>query len=191
VTREVCRHASIPVGLQVLLNDWRRSLTIAKATGARFVRLDHFVDRVRISTGIVEPEPEAVIAHRKDLAAEGVALLADVQVKHSTLLETGKTLAMSARQAIAHGADALIVTGKVTGDPPTESDLHEVRAVSGDSPVLIGSGATAGNIGRLLAIADGAIVGTALRRAQAPQEPVVLDRVRDLVVAARAVHPAC
>ena len=48
VADEVTRRARVPVGLEVLLNDWRASLAIAQAVGAQFVRLDFFVDRVRI-----------------------------------------------------------------------------------------------------------------------------------------------
>ncbi len=93
VADEVARHAKIPVGLEVLLNDWRASLANCKVNGATFVRLDFFVDRVRIAAGIIDPEPEAVvIAYRNRLGAEGVALFTDIQVKYSELLEPGKPI---------------------------------------------------------------------------------------------------
>jgi membrane complex biogenesis BtpA family protein len=83
VSDEVVKHANVPVGVQVLLNDWRASLTIAKQTGCQFVRLDFFVDKVRIAAGIINPEPDAIIDYRKKISAEHVALFTDVQVKHS------------------------------------------------------------------------------------------------------------
>ena len=46
-------------------------------------------------------------------------LCTDIQVKYGTLLEEGKSLDTSARQAIAYGAGAIVVTGRVTGEPPT------------------------------------------------------------------------
>ena len=44
IAREVVKRTKVPVGVQVLLNDWRASLTIAKETDCQFVRLDFFVD---------------------------------------------------------------------------------------------------------------------------------------------------
>jgi uncharacterized protein len=181
VTHEIAQHTKVPVGLQVLLNDWRASLTIAKATGASFVRLDFFVDRVRIAAGVVEPEPEAVIAYRKRIKAKSVALLTDVQVKYSELLEPEKTLSTSTQQAIAHGADAIVVSGRVTGEPPKLEDIREVRNAAGDFPVLIGSGTTPENVRGLFQYADGAIVGTAFKDGMASHDRVVPRRVRELM----------
>jgi predicted TIM-barrel enzyme len=49
VTRSVTLAASVPVGLNVLPNDHRAALSIARACGAAFVQLDVFVDPVRSS----------------------------------------------------------------------------------------------------------------------------------------------
>jgi predicted TIM-barrel enzyme len=81
VATEVVARARVPVGVQVLLNDWRASLGIAVATGAQFSRLDFFVDRVQIKAGLIEPEPEAVMAYRRHLRGEHIALLTDIQLK--------------------------------------------------------------------------------------------------------------
>jgi membrane complex biogenesis BtpA family protein len=188
VASEVTRRARVPVGLEVLLNDWRASLAIAQAAGARFVRLDFFVDRVRIQAGLVEPEPEAILAYRKQIQAEGIALFTDIQVKYSTLLEEGKTLATSARQAITHGADAIVVSGRVTGEPPTLADLREARLAAGAFPVLIGSGLAPQNAGELLHVADGALVGTSLKHSAAAHERIVPERVWQLMEVVRALR---
>jgi membrane complex biogenesis BtpA family protein len=177
IAQEVTNRSSIPVGVQVLLNDWRASLAIAKIIGARFVRMDFFVDRSRIAAGVIEPEPEKVIAYRKKISAEDVALFTDVQVKYSGLLEPGKTLATSTQQAISQGADAVVVTGHITGEMPTLVRLQEVRQAAGDFPVLIGSGAAPENIRQLLEYADGAIVGTSFKNSMASHERVILERV--------------
>jgi membrane complex biogenesis BtpA family protein len=185
IAQEVRTQAKLPVGLQVLLNDWRASLDIAKAVGAQFVRLDFFVDRVRIHAGVIEPEPETVIAYRKQISAENVALFTDIQVKHSKMLELKKPLAISAHQAIAHGADALIVTGKLTGEPPDIEDLKEVRKATGNFPILIGSGTNAQNVADLFQYVDGAIVGTSLKQSKASHEMIIEDQVKKLMDAVR------
>jgi membrane complex biogenesis BtpA family protein len=181
VAQEVALHAKVPVGLQVLLNDWRASLSIAKVIDAQFVRLDFFVDKVRIQAGVIEPQPEAVFEYRKRLAAEGIALFTDVQVKHSELLEAGKTLTTSVHQAIANHSDAIVISGRITGEAPTLEDLSKARKAAGDFPVLIGSGATPQNIRELLQYADGAIVGTAFKSGMTVEDRIVLERVKELM----------
>ena len=74
VTREVVSRARVPVGIEVLLNDWRASLAVAAVTGAGFIRLDFFVDRVESKLGVIEPEPAEVIAYRKKIRAESAIL---------------------------------------------------------------------------------------------------------------------
>ena len=188
IAQEVALNAKVPVGLQVLLNDWRASLSIAKVIAAQFVRLDFFVDKVRIQAGIIEPQPQAILAYRKELGAKGIALFTDVQVKHSELLEPGKSLSTSIHQAIAHNSDAIVISGKITGDAPTLEDLREARAAAGNFPILIGSGATPQNVRELFQYADGAIVGTAFKNGMGAEDRVVLERVKDFINARTKVR---
>ena len=188
IAGEVARAASVPVGLEVLLNDWRASLAIALAVGAQFIRMDFFVDRVRIKAGVIEPEPEAVLAFRARIKAEHVALFTDVQVKYSESLEPGKRLASSVQQAMAHGADAVIVSGQATGSRPTLADVEEARAAAGMFPVLLGSGVAPDNARELLAITEGALVGTALKDGTEAHHRPVLARVQRLMDAVRPLR---
>lgn len=184
VTREVVARARVPIGVEVLLNDWRASLAIAMTTGARFIRMDFFVDRVMTKCGPFEPEPEAVLAYRKAIRAESVQLYADLQVKYTTVIGGPKPLAQSAREAEAAGADAVIVTSHETGIGPDPADLRAARA--GSLPILIGSGLTPENAAQLIPLADGAIVGTSLRSGRTATDRVVTDQVTRLVQAVRS-----
>ena len=148
VTREVVAHARVPIGVEVLLDDWRASLAIASASGARFIRMDFFVDRVMTTCGPFEPDPVAVLEFRKRIGAEQVQLFADLQVKYSTPIGGAKPMEQSAREAAAAGADAVIISGTETGVGPTLDDLRAARA--GALPVLIGSGLTPDNAAELM-----------------------------------------
>ena len=183
LTCEIRANTQLPVGVEVLLNDWQASLAVAQAAQAQFVRLDFFVDHVRIAAGEIKPNPQAVLAYRKRIGAEQVALFTDIQVKYSQLLEPNKPIAASALQAIAHGSDALIVTGNATGERPTTDDLQAVRVAVGDFPILVGSGTNPQNVNALLRFADGAIVGSALKASYAPFVPVEVARVKALTSA--------
>jgi len=91
-----------------------------------------------------------------------VLLLADIQVKYARML-VERGLDESARLACAHRADAVIVSGDATGDPPSAASVALAKRGAGDMPVLIGSGLDAANAQDLLAAADGAVVGTSLK----------------------------
>ncbi len=162
---------SIPFGVSVLWNDYKSALDIAKETGGKFIRIPVFVDRVKTAYGIVEPSFKEVISYRKEVGAEDVLLFTDIHVKHATLLSSMK-LIESAQKAIEKGSDALIITGKWTGQAPAIEDLESIRKAVGTFPVLIGSGASAQNIQELLPLCDGAIVSTALKEGEADAENI-------------------
>lgn len=75
------------------------------------------MDKVRTSFGDIVGEPEKVVECRKIIGADDVALFTDIQVKHADMLDE-KPISLSAKQAVEAGSDALIVTGRWTGDPP-------------------------------------------------------------------------
>lgn len=181
VTCEVVQRAHVPVGVEVLLNDWRASLAVAATSGARFIRLDFFVDRVVSKLGLIEPEPAAILDYRRRIRADHVQLYADLQVKYSRMADGPKPIAQSAREAAAAGADAVIITGAETGIGPSVADLNDGRA--GGLPVLIGSGLSPENAAHLVPHADGYIVGTSMRSGRGAFDRVVPDRVKALTQA--------
>jgi uncharacterized protein len=163
VTRGLVTAArSLPVGIEVLLNDPEASLAVALASGADFIRTDYFVDEMRRpGHGVMRIAPEAVISYRAQIGAEHVLVLADLQVKYAQMLAP-RALAESARQARDARADAIVVTGTRTGEPPSVDDVLAACEGAADCPVLVGSGLAPGNAHDLLEVADGAIVGTSL-----------------------------
>lgn len=176
LTSEIISSASVPVGISVLWNDYRAALSIAKVCGAQFVRVPVFVDGVKTSYGEIIAEPEKVLTFRKKIDAEAVAVFADIQVKHAQMLEK-RSISDSAKQAVKKGIDAIIITGKWTGDAPDTYDLEQARiAVGKDFPVLIGSGATKDNIHALLEYTNGIIISTSLKigRVQSKEKEINL-----------------
>ena len=105
--------------------------------------------------------PEQVIAYRARIGAERVLVLADIQVKYAEMIAP-RSLGESARAACEAGADAIVVTGTRTGEAPSPHEVLAAREGAGDCPVLVGSGLAPANARELLAVADGAIVGTSL-----------------------------
>lgn len=183
VTRElVAKAGGTPIGVEILLNDPEASLAVALCAGASFIRTDYFVDPMERPEhgGAMRIDPEAVIAYRRRIGADRVLILADVQVKYARMLEE-RSLARSAALARRHGADGIVVTGSITGDPPSVEAIREAKAGAVEVPVLVGSGLTASNARELLGTADGAIVGTSLKsgeRIEAKKVQEIVDERR-------------
>lgn len=157
----------VPFGISVLWNDYQAAFSIAKVTGADFIRIPVFVDDVQTDFGDIHASAKEVKQFRSAISAEDILIFTDVQVKHARMLDEDKTLETSIKQAIQSGSDAVIVTGKWTGDAPKFDDLEMARQAAGDCPVLVGSGADIQNITEILKYADGAIVSTSLKSGQA------------------------
>jgi len=186
VARECGRHTGLPVGVNCLRNDAVSAVGIAAAASLAFVRVNVHTGAYVTDQGIIEGEAATTLRYRRALGAEGrVAVLADILVKHATPLAPLDP-AQATRDALERGlADAVIVTGEATGAPVSRPLLEAVRAAAGDRPVLVGSGLSPANAADLAPLADGAIVGTWLKRGGDVRAPVDEARVRDLAAALR------
>lgn len=180
VITEIRRAVRLPVGVNVLKNDAQSALSIAAGTGGRFIRVNIHVGAVVTDQGIVQSEAYATLRLRRLLGGD-VRILADVQAKHGVPL-AAVPLEQEARDCVVRGlADALIVSGRATGEATPLEDVKRVRSAVPDVPLLVGSGVTPESVAELLSVADGAIVGTFLKRDGRLENPVDPDRVRRLV----------
>ncbi|MGE3771150.1 MAG: BtpA/SgcQ family protein [Bdellovibrionales bacterium] len=166
LSQELRKTTSLPMGVSVLWNDYATAFAVAKKACLQFIRVPVFVDKVKTDYGLIEGAPHTVIKCRSRLGADNVAIFADVHVKHADIL-TGCDQNTSAQRAITAGADAIIVTGKWTGNAPDVSDVESMRQAVGDHPILIGSGVNKDNVRPLFKHATGAIVSTSLKQAAA------------------------
>ncbi|HSF14898.1 MAG TPA: BtpA/SgcQ family protein [Vicinamibacteria bacterium] len=180
VARELVLRARVPVGVEILLNDPEASLAVASMAGAAFIRTDYFVDPMERPEhgGRMRIDPDAVIRYRSRIGARDVLVLADIQVKYARML-VERGLGESARLAGLAAADAILVTGRATGEPPSVRDLEEAKQGDSDLPVLVGSGLDLSNVGELLRVADGAVVGTSLKKGDYVAAEKVIALIRE------------
>jgi membrane complex biogenesis BtpA family protein len=113
------------------------------------------------------------------------AIAADVPVKLGHTLHNLDIGTDAATLVARAHADAIIVSGAGTGRPTELNDLEVVRAAIGNTPLLVGSGATAETVAGLLAIADAVIVGPALKKGAKTTNAVDPARVERFVRNAR------
>ena len=192
--RECINSTSIPVGLNILRNSAIESYIIAYVSGAKFIRVNAFVEVLITDSGIIEPAAPSLSILRAHYP--GVEVFADILCKHSAslyfaylshLTNYDNALRTIVRDAIERGkADALIVTGSRTGEPPSTSLLQSVKRYS-LIPILIGSGLTPENANVLLKVADGAIVGSYIKIGGKAGGRVDIERAQKLVKLIRAI----
>jgi hypothetical protein len=135
--------------------------------------------------GLLHGIAHDLLRDRSALGAAGIAIFADVDVKHSAPLAP-RPIEDEIDDTIHRGmADALIVSGAGTGKATDPKKLARVKQRAGTTPVLVGSGATPETISDIRQQCDGAIVGTYFKRDGRVDEPVDADRVRRFMAAIR------
>lgn len=186
---EVVKSFSIPVGINVIHNGGLVCLAIAVAARARFIRVCILTGARVWDTGEFDHGCAAeLLRKRKELAADGIHIFADVDKKHSVPFP-GIDLQTHIQWTEFYGADALIVTGRFTGNAPDVEKVREAKQLA-TRPILIGSGANAENAAAFLRYADGIIVGTGLKVDGVMENPVDVNRVRALMEQVRGVREA-
>ncbi|MFN7471120.1 MAG: BtpA/SgcQ family protein [Roseiflexaceae bacterium] len=180
--RDVC---PLPMGINLVHNGGVALLAIAIAARAEFIRVCMFTGAGVWDAGSFDEGCAAdLLRRRTELHAESIKILADVDKKHSVRFP-GIDLATHIEWTRFFGADALIVSGRMTGDAPDLGKVREAKALAGDRPIIIGSGADAGNIAAFMSVADAVIVGSSIKQGGAIAEPVDVERVKRFVDAAR------
>lgn len=185
---EAARDLRVPFGLNVLL-DPVAGVAIAHATGASFVR-GYFSGAYVSDVGIMSTRGPEALRLRASLDAEHIHLL------HNLVCAFGvpfvqRPLGEQADSAAVHAnVDGFTLSGRAATFAPTRDQFDEVHAAAPELPVVVGTGANAENIGTFLAVADGAIVVSSLRRDGSTLNPVDPLRVRLFMDAVRDARAA-
>lgn len=179
---------ALPLCVNVLRNDAEAALAIAVASSASMVRINvHTGSRVT-DQGLIEGRAHATLRLRRALGAERVALLCDVDVKHSAPL-AARPIGEEAHDLAERGlADAVLVTGSGTGRGADRADLAAVLDAV-HKPVLVASGVTIETLSSVRE-AHGVIVGSCLRASGRAGEPIDADVARRFAEAYRASRSA-
>jgi hypothetical protein len=176
ITNAVMKKATIPVGVNVLPNDYEKAFWVCEETGAKFIQLDHVTGQF-IGRRSVDPKHLAQVHSLH----QDVILLGGIHPKYYELVDTNTPIAESAITAKTL-ANAIVVTGDFTGGETNLNDILTVRTTIGNHPIIIGSGVNTKNIATQLSVADGAIVGTALKKGGVqPGEHIDIELVKRLI----------
>jgi len=169
----------MPFGVNVLRNDAVSAVAVACAGGGNFIRVNIHTGATLTDQGVIDGRADETLRFRHRIGADNVMVFADIDVKHGAQL-VHRDLKLVAKETVARGmADALILTGGETGDPPDLEQVRHVRAVV-DCPIIAGSGINTANVWEVLPVVDGVIVGSSLKRDHKTENPVEEAKVREL-----------
>lgn len=179
---------AVPFGVDVLW-DPRATLAVAKATGATFAR-EVFTGLYGGDLGLWETAAGELFQYRRAIDAERVRLLFTINAEFAAPVAPRPIAAVARSVAFSSLPDALCVSGPITGTPAPLEELRAAKGAAGATPVFANTGVRRETIGETLALADGCIVGTALKIDGVTWNAVDPQRVRDLMAAARAARGA-
>ncbi len=179
VCAQLSKESSLPFGINVQFNDFDSEWALALASDADFIRVEAFVEN-RIGIHGISYACAPRLMRLKAAYPAKAMIFADINVKHTFPLAE-QPIEFSVHEAIESGADALIVTGLLTGQNPTIEDVNEIKGMAGDTPVIIGSGINSQNVAEYLAVSNGVIVGSSLKFDGNVNKRVDAERVTGLV----------
>ena len=186
IVARVVPHVRVPFGVNYLW-DPVASVALAHATGASFVR-EIFTGVYESDMGLWVPDAAGALRLRRSLGAQAL-LFFNVNAEFASLMGT-RSVAQRARSAVfASLADAICVSGPMTGQPVAVSDMVDVKnSVGQQVPVIANTGVRGDNVRDVLAVADAAIVGTSFKYGGDTWQPVDPDRAARFMDTVRQVR---
>jgi membrane complex biogenesis BtpA family protein len=174
---------AVPFGVNVLW-DPMSTVALAAATGAAFVR-EIFTGTYASDMGPWTPDAGRAMRYRDRLGRKDCLMLYNVSAEFADSLDR-RPLPDRARSAVFSSIpDAVLVSGQITGEAARMEDLEAVKAVLPQVPVMANTGVKHATVAEVLRIADGCVVGSALKVDGDTWAPVDPDRARDFMARAR------
>ena len=145
-----------------MLWDAWKSLDLAAATGAKFIR-EIFSGVYASDFGLWNTNCGETVRHQYALGAQDVKLLFNIVPEASAYMANRSPAAIAKSTVFNCHPDALCVSGQIAGAPTDSSVLSEVKKAVPDTVVFANTGCRKETIRDQLSIADGAVVATTFK----------------------------
>lgn len=149
------------IGVQILRNAIRASMAVAQVSGGSFLRCGALIGATMTNDGLMTADPHSVMQYRQQINAHHIKLIAEINSMHFKALDGTPTVAL-AKAAMDVGADAVSI-----GSPDealTIAMIDDIRAALPDAPIFLAGYTNHANARRMLALVDGAFVGSCLEK---------------------------
>ncbi len=176
----------IPFGVNVLW-DPIASLDLAVATGALFVR-EIFTGVYGSDFGLWNTNCGKIIRHQHAISGQHVRLLFNIVPEAAAYLGDREITAIARSTVFNTQPDALCVSGLTAGVETSAQTLQQVKEAVPETVVFANTGVKLENVHEQLAVADGAIIGTAFKEDGKTWNPVNQKRVQALMDEVRTIR---
>jgi hypothetical protein len=166
----------VPFGVNYLW-DPVATVALAVATGARFAR-EVFTGVYASDMGLWAPDGAAALRLRAGLGRRGLKLLFNVNAEFAAPLDARPSERRAQSAVFSSLADAICVSGPLTGQGVDRLELARVKESVPGVPVFANTGVTIDNVADIFAIADGCVIGTHFKVDGNTWNPVDEDRVK-------------
>jgi membrane complex biogenesis BtpA family protein len=183
-----CKSAlKVPFGVNYLW-DPTASVAIGAVTGAQFVR-EIFTGVFASDMGLWAPDCATPSRLRRNLNRQDMKMLFNINAEFAYPLDQ-RPIELRAKSAIFSSlADAILVSGPITGQPADSSDLRRVVAAVGHLvPVFANTGVNIDNVRDVMAVASGCVIGTHFKVDGDTWKPVDGERVKRFMDVVNAVR---
>lgn len=161
VIGELMDEIEVPYGVNCLW-DPIASLDLAVATDAQFVR-EIFTGVYASDFGLWNTNCGETIRHQREIGAENVKLLFNIVPEAAQYLADREIESIAKTTVFNCRPDVLCVSGATAGSATNPETLKRAKSAVGETPVFANTGCRPDTIESLLAIADGAVVGTTFK----------------------------
>ncbi|EST55003.1 sgc region protein SgcQ [Brevibacillus panacihumi W25] len=158
---ELMTDIKIPFGVNVLW-DAKKSLDLAAATGAKFVR-EIFTGVYASDFGMWNTNVGETIRHQHRIGAKDVKLLFNIVPEAAKYMAEREIESIAKSTVFNNRPDALCVSGLTAGAETDSAILKRVKDTVPGTVVLANTGMRMENLEQQLSIADGAVVGTTFK----------------------------
>lgn len=183
IVTEVIQELTIPYGCGVLI-DPKATMAVAKAIDAKFLRT-YFCGTYADTFGFHHFNPGELYRYRKLIGAEEIKLFQYFEAHAGTPLDTRKV------EEIIDGAlpvlepDVILTSGPRAGLPPELDKVVALKKRHPTVPIFVANGADSHNVQDILAVSDGIIIGTSIKRDGILWNEISPERARNLIKAAK------
>jgi len=188
VIAELKRDIRIPYGVNVLW-DPAASIDLAMATGAQFVR-EIFTGVYGSDFGLWNTNAGEVIRHQNAISARHVRLLFNIVPESAAYLGNRHIADIASSTVFNTRPDALCLSGLTAGSETSTQTLKLVKDAVPETPVFANTGVRLENVEVQMAIADGAIIGTAFKQGGETWNSIETSRVKAFMKKMRELRKA-
>ena len=166
----------VPFGVNVLW-DGMKTLDLAAATGAKFVR-EIFSGVYASDFGLWNTDCGKTARHRAELNINHVKMLYNIVPEAASYLAARDITSIAKSTVFNCRCDALCVSGLTAGVETDAQIISKIKAIVPDTVVFANTGCRPDNIAKQLSVADGAVVGTTFKKDGKFENEVDVERVK-------------